>query len=226
MTTHFYSRDRWKREIYIGVCRAARWDDTPTELTCASMQLGILHNVNLSIKKRNEFTVSYYPWTRISPFIVAYDEVMESLKVNYTPDMRFEMQFDDEPQHIVKRFLGTIISKEDIDPVKWPQSEWQCLRVRWDLRTCGDALPERVCPWQIQCLGVAAPHQRSSVSIGQEGSMPLQPVTHELPLLRTNGQGTETLTLSNVNIPGSSSQDQPRDKKDGRKLKLFGVYIG
>ncbi|XP_076907701.1 auxin response factor 2B-like [Bidens hawaiensis] len=190
MTTQFCSRDRWETDAYIGVWRAARWDIPPTVLSCASMRLGVLYNVNLSINKRKEFTVSYYPWTRTSPFIVAYDEVMESLNVDYAHGMRFEMQFDDEPQHVMKKFSGTITSKEDIDPEKWPQSEWQCLKVCWDPETREDVLPERVCPWQIRCVDVAAPHRRSLVSIDQEGSMPLQPVTHELPFLRTKGENS------------------------------------
>ncbi|XP_076907172.1 auxin response factor 2A-like [Bidens hawaiensis] len=216
---------RWKKDIYIGVRRAARWDITPTVLACDSMQLGVLYDVNLSIKKRNEFTVSYYPWTRTSPFIVAYDEVMESSSSSssYSNCITF-LQTN---ANSFTRFLGTISIKEDIDSEKWPQSEWQCLKVHWDPGTYGDIiLPERVCPWQIRCVDVAAPHQRSSVYIDQEGSMPLQPVTHELPFLRTDGQGNETLSLLNVNTPGSSTQDQPEDEKDGHKLKLFGVYIG
>ncbi|KAM0035831.1 putative transcription factor ARF family [Helianthus debilis subsp. tardiflorus] len=213
---------RWQTETYVGICRAVRSHRPPR----ATMQHRVLSDAYSSINAGTPFTVYYYPWTSASPFVVAYDEVVESLKVNYSRGICFEMQFDDEkPHHILKTFTGIIISKEDVDPAKWPQSEWQCLRVSWDTRACGDGLPERVCPWQIRCLGVAAPHQQSLVSVYQEGFMPN--IRH-LPFSTTNGQGNgnRTLTLPDINAPSSSSQDQPRDKKDGRRVKLFGVYIG
>ncbi|KAJ0618700.1 putative transcription factor ARF family [Helianthus annuus] len=213
---------RWQTETYVGICRAVRLHRPPR----ATMQHRVLSDAYLSINAGTPFTVYYYPWTSASPFVVAYDEVVESLQVNYSRGMCFEVQFDDEkPHHVLKTFTGIIISKEDVDPVKWPQSEWQCLRVTWDPRACGDGLPERVCPWHIRCLGLAAPHQQSLVSVYQEGFMPN--IRH-LPFSTTNGQGNgnRTLTLPDINAPSSSSQEQPRDKKDGRRVKLFGVYIG
>lgn len=223
---------RGRNELYIGIQRAVRLQKPSTDLFGVTMQHGILVAALDAIGRSAKFKVYYHPWTSPSRFLVAYDEFVDSLEVNYSPNTSVEMLFDgggggEDPMQNLKRFSGIIIGKEDIDPAKWPQSEWRSLKVRWDATTDGHVLPERVSPWSIQSLDLAAQDQHSFVSLARKRSMPFQPTNFRSS--KTNGQGTRRgagFTLSKVNLPSSSCQNPMNFAQGvGRKYKLFGVEI-
>ncbi|XP_076912200.1 auxin response factor 12-like [Bidens hawaiensis] len=119
--------------------------------------------------------------------------------------MRIEMLCNGrDPEHII-RFSGTITARGDSDPVRWPNSEWRCLEVKWDVSSSSDMLPPRVSPWEIRPLGFNADRRRS---------IPFEPIICNIPFLRTNdnnhsgglrGQG---LTPSDFEIGSSSRQNE------------------
>ncbi|KAI3678990.1 hypothetical protein L6452_38295 [Arctium lappa] len=184
---------RGRNELYIGVQRAVRLQKPSTDLFGVTMQHGILVTALDAISRRAKFKVYYHPRTSPSRFLVAYDEFIDSLDVNYSPNMNVEMLFDggggggEDPMQNLKRFSGIIIGKEDIDSVRWPHSEWRSLKVRWDATTDGHVLPERVSPWSIQSVDLAAQDQQSFVSLGRKRSMPFEPTNFRSS--KTNGVG-------------------------------------
>lgn len=220
---------RGGNELYVGVQRAVRLQKPSTDLFGVTIQHGILVTALDAIGRNAKFTVYYHPRTSPSRFLVPYNEFMDSLKVNYSPNMNVEMLFDggggEDPMRSLKRFSGVVIGKEDIDPARWPQSEWRSLKVRWDPTTDGHVLPERVSPWSIQSLDLAAQDQQSFVSRGRKRSMPSQLINFQSP--KTNGQGIRRgTTLSEVNLPSSSRRNQMHLAHGvGHKWKLFGVEI-
>ncbi|CAL0325260.1 unnamed protein product [Lupinus luteus] len=137
-------------ELRVGVRRAMRQQGNvpPTIISSHSMQLGVLATAWHAASTSTMFTVYYKPRTCPAEFIVPYDQYMESLQINYTKGMRFRMRFEGEDAR-VQRFSGTVVGIEDVDPKKWPDSEWKSLKVRWD-ETSSIPRPDRVSPWQIE----------------------------------------------------------------------------
>ncbi|XP_076929893.1 auxin response factor 23-like [Bidens hawaiensis] len=165
-------------EFYIGVKRAVPVSIQTefTDLSGLNMRRGVLLEASVAMTTGCNFTVLYHPRMCTSPFMVPYNIVMEALEMNYVPGMRCEMLCNgDDPEHII-RFSGTITSRGDSDPVKWPSSDWRCLEVKWDALSSSDVLPSRVSPWEIRPLGLYA-----------NRSMPFEPVICNIPFLRTNG---------------------------------------
>ncbi|KAJ0538557.1 putative auxin response factor [Helianthus annuus] len=80
-----------------------------------------------------------------------------------------------------------ITAEDDIDPARWPNSEWRCLKVKWDVSSSRRVLPPRVSPWEIQPLGLAVPHRQSSISIDRNRSMASELMIRNNPFSRTSG---------------------------------------
>lgn len=47
------------------------------------------------------------------------------------------------------RYSGTIVEVGDVDPLKWPESEWRSMKVEWDESVASER-HERVSPWEIE----------------------------------------------------------------------------
>jgi hypothetical protein len=47
--------------------------------------------------------------------------------------------------------MGTITGIGDLDPIRWPKSDWRCLKVGWDESTAGER-QQRVSIWDIEPL--------------------------------------------------------------------------
>ncbi|XWS76490.1 hypothetical protein CRYUN_Cryun01aG0180900 [Craigia yunnanensis] len=137
-------------EIRVGVRRAmTRPNNTSTSVISShSMRHGILASAFHALSTRSMFTVYYRPWTSSSEFIIPLDQYMKSAEIDYCIGTRFRMQFEGK-ECGEQRALGTIISSEDVDHIRWPNSEWRCLKVKWDPTAGAILRPERVCPWNI-----------------------------------------------------------------------------
>ncbi|CAN6472455.1 unnamed protein product [Victoria cruziana] len=137
-------------ELRVGVRRAMRQQsNVPSSVISShSMHLGVLATAWHAIQTGTMFTVYYKPRTSPSEFIVPFAQYMESIKCNYSIGMRFKMRFEGE-EAPEQRFTGTIVGIGDVDPTRWPDSKWRCLKVRWD-ETSSVPRPERVSPWQIE----------------------------------------------------------------------------
>ncbi|KAK1415496.1 hypothetical protein QVD17_31278 [Tagetes erecta] len=152
--TCIFIRGSGQKEIYIGIQRAIRILKESTDLTGPAMRHGVLVNASVAMDTRCEFTVIYHPKMCASAFIVPYDKVMEALRVNYLPEMGVEMLVTvrEDLEYTSKSFSGIITAVEDVNPAKWLNSEWRCLKVQWDVTSSNQVLPPRVSPWEIQPL--------------------------------------------------------------------------
>ncbi|XP_039115160.1 auxin response factor 4-like isoform X1 [Dioscorea cayenensis subsp. rotundata] len=135
-------------ELRVGVRRAMKkpGNSSASVISGQSMRLGVLASASHAITSGAMFTLYY--WPRRSPeFLIPYDRYMESVKIEYPIGMRFQMKFEgDEGQE--ERLTGTIVGKEDSEPMSWLDSQWRCLKIQWD-GTLTAMHPERISPWQI-----------------------------------------------------------------------------
>ncbi|KAE8692107.1 Auxin response factor 4 [Hibiscus syriacus] len=140
-------------ELRVGIRRATKVQNRASTsiISGHSMQLGILASAFHAFSTRSMFTVYHRPWSGSSEFIISFDQYMKSARIDYSVVTRFRMQLEGEECR-EKRASGTIVSNEDIDRIRWPNSEWRCLKVQWD-PTAANLLPERVCPWNIEPMG-------------------------------------------------------------------------
>ncbi|GMJ01106.1 auxin response factor 1 [Hibiscus trionum] len=138
-------------EFGVGVRRAMSKllnNPSPSIISSHSMRHGILTSAFHAFSTRSMFTVYYRPWTRSSEFITPLDQYLKSAQFNCSIGTRFRMPIEGEESR-VQRALGTIVGVEDVDHIRWPNSKWRCLKVKWDNPTLSSMLPERVCPWRI-----------------------------------------------------------------------------
>ncbi|ONK58520.1 uncharacterized protein A4U43_C09F13920 [Asparagus officinalis] len=62
--------------------------------------------------------------------------------------MRFRMMFETEESG-VRRYMGTITGINDLDHVRWKNSQWRNLQVSWDESTATERRT-RVSLWEIE----------------------------------------------------------------------------
>lgn len=138
-------------ELRVGIHRETKTQDNATAslISGHSMQHGILASAFHAISTGTMFTVYYRPWTSPAPFIIPFDQYMKSAKDDYSVGMKFTMWFEGE-ECAEKRFEGTIIDIEDKDCIRWPNSEWRCLKVQWDITSDTVLHSERLSPWNIK----------------------------------------------------------------------------
>ncbi|KAL2345367.1 hypothetical protein Fmac_006652 [Flemingia macrophylla] len=139
-------------EHRVGIRRAVNHSNAPQSSTLISghsMQLGILTNISHAISSGTIFTVYYHPWMYPFEFVIPLKHYLNSTVPDYPIGTRVQKHYEvvEEP---VRRYAGTIVGREDIDGIRWPGSEWRCLKVQWDTIVDAYNQPERVCPWWIE----------------------------------------------------------------------------
>ncbi|KAF8006578.1 hypothetical protein BT93_K0780 [Corymbia citriodora subsp. variegata] len=140
-------------DVRIGVRRLIKSQMTTSSsiLSGHSMRHGILASALHAVSTGTMFTVYYRPWACTSGFIIAYDQYVKAMANDYSIGKRFRMQFEDEGCG-EQRLGGTVVGIEDLDPTRWPDSDWRCLKVQWDLTRVKCIRPERVSPWDIELI--------------------------------------------------------------------------
>ncbi|XP_023534375.1 auxin response factor 4-like isoform X1 [Cucurbita pepo subsp. pepo] len=105
-----------------------------------------LARVVKAISTKSIFDVFYNPRAYHAQFVISCQKYVKSINNPVTVGTRFKMRFemDDSPE---RRFNGVVLGIGDMDPLRWPNSKWRCLTVRWDKD--GDH-QERVSPWEIE----------------------------------------------------------------------------
>ncbi|KDP28078.1 hypothetical protein JCGZ_13849 [Jatropha curcas] len=143
-------------QLRIGVRRAMKLQNnaSTTVISAHSMHHGILATALHAINTGTRFTVFYHPWTSPTEFIIPFDQYMKSAEIDYSVGTRFRMLFegDECADQRIERFEGTIVGNEDVDHIRWPNSEWRSLKVKWDATSDGFVRPERVSPWSIESI--------------------------------------------------------------------------
>ncbi|CAJ1879906.1 unnamed protein product [Sphenostylis stenocarpa] len=141
-------------EVRVGIRRATRHHSNASPssslISGHSMQLGILASASHAVATGSMFTVYYHPWKNPFEFIIPLQKYLKSTIPDYSIGTRVQMQCDVEES--LRRYAGTIIGNEVIDSIRWPGSEWRCLKVQWDVIVDFFLHPERVCPWWIETL--------------------------------------------------------------------------
>ncbi|KAJ6329186.1 hypothetical protein OIU77_010795 [Salix suchowensis] len=116
------------------------------------MQLGILSSASHAISTGSMFTIYFHPWTSPAEFVIPYDQYMKSAEIDYSAGTRFRMLFEGQEcmEQRIERFKGTAVGTEDVDLIRWLNSEWRILKVKWDAASEPFVHQERVSPWNIE----------------------------------------------------------------------------
>ncbi|XP_031505175.1 auxin response factor 10-like [Nymphaea colorata] len=135
------------------------------------------------------FEVIYFPRASTPEFCVKASTVSASMRVHWTPGMRFKMAFETEDSSRISWFMGTISSVQFADSVNWPNSPWRLLQVTWDEPDLLQNV-KRVSPWLIEIVSniptiqmspFALPKKKLRVSQHPEFQHDVQGIIGSLP---------------------------------------------
>ncbi|XP_058110208.1 auxin response factor 23 isoform X4 [Magnolia sinica] len=137
-------------ELSLGIRRAGRSrNGVPCSIISSQdMHLSILSSAANSISTRSIFHIFYNPRASPAEFVIPYRKYVKSINHPVSIGMRFKMRFEMEDA-VDRRYNGVITGIGDTDPLRWPDSKWRCLMVRWD-EDIVSAQQERVSPWEIE----------------------------------------------------------------------------
>ncbi|THG07992.1 hypothetical protein TEA_027122 [Camellia sinensis var. sinensis] len=123
-------------ELYVGVRRATKSQISipASVISGVSMQHGILASAFHAVSTGTMFTVYYRPC---------------QLK------MTIQLEQDSACSLMVKNVLNksapwTVVGINNIDCIRWPGSEWRCLKVQWDAPSKKIVRPQRISHWNIE----------------------------------------------------------------------------
>lgn len=78
---------------------------------------------------------------------------------------------------------GTIAGIEDVDCVRWRDSEWRRLKVQWDFISDVHVLPERVSHWSIEPIGVTKKRRIIAPNSNSKRAHPSDLSTTQIPFV-------------------------------------------
>jgi auxin response factor len=140
-----------KSQLMLGVRRANRQQTAlpSSVLSADSMHIGVLAAAAHAAANRSPFTIFYNPRACPSEFVIPLAKFRKSVYgAQLSAGMRFGMMFETEESG-KRRYMGTIVGINDLDPLRWPGSKWRNLQVEWDEPACGEK-QNRVSPWEIE----------------------------------------------------------------------------
>ncbi|XP_077239190.1 auxin response factor 4 [Tasmannia lanceolata] len=137
-------------ELRLGIRRACRpQNGVPCSVVGSqNVHLSILSSVANAISTKSMFDIFYCPRGSPAEFVIPFQKYVKSIKRPVSIGMRFKMRFDMEDT-VERRCTGVVSGMSDMDPLRWPDSKWRCLMVRWD-KDIMSAHQERVSPWEIE----------------------------------------------------------------------------
>ncbi|ONK57203.1 uncharacterized protein A4U43_C10F17660 [Asparagus officinalis] len=142
-----------KNQLLLGIRRASRPQTImpSSVLSSDSMHIGLLAAAAHAAATNSRFTIFYNPRACPSEFVIPLTRYVKAVyHTRVSVGMRFRMLFETE-ESSVRRYMGTITGIGDLDPVRWPNSQWRSVKVGWDESTAGDRQP-RVSLWDIEPL--------------------------------------------------------------------------
>nr|ARR29282.1 auxin response factor 6 [Cyrtomium guizhouense] len=142
-----------KNNLFLGIRRANRPQTfiPSSVLSSDSMHIGVLAAAAHAASTNSRFTVFYNPRASPSEFVVPLSKFEKAVyHTRVSVGMRFRMLFETE-ESSVRRYMGTVTHIGDLDPVRWPNSQWRSIKVGWDESTAGER-PRRVSLWEIEPL--------------------------------------------------------------------------
>nr|ARR29280.1 auxin response factor 6 [Cyrtomium guizhouense] len=142
-----------KGKLLLGIRRASRPQTfmPSSVLSSDSMHIGVLAAAAHASNTNSRFTVFYNPRASPSEFVIPFSKFEKAVyHTRVSVGMRFRMLFETE-ESSVRRYMGTITGVSDLDPVRWPNSQWRSIKVGWDESTAGER-QRRVSLWEIEPL--------------------------------------------------------------------------
>ncbi|KAK7261385.1 hypothetical protein RIF29_27694 [Crotalaria pallida] len=139
-------------ELRLGIRRAVRpRNGLPESIVGnqSSYHPNFLSSVANAISAKSMFHVFYSPRASHADFVVPYQKYVKSINNPVTIGTRFKMKFemDESPE---RRFSGGVVTgMSDLDPYRWPKSQWRCLMIRRD-EDIETNHQDRVSPWDIE----------------------------------------------------------------------------
>ncbi|KAL8488129.1 hypothetical protein ACS0TY_023961 [Phlomoides rotata] len=139
-----------KSQLLLGIRRANRQQPalSSSVISSDSMHIGILAAAAHAAANNSPFTIFYNPRASPAEFVVPLAKYNKAMYAQVSLGMRFRMMFETEESG-VRRYMGTVTSISDLDPVRWKSSQWRSLQVGWDESTAGER-PSRVSIWEIE----------------------------------------------------------------------------
>ncbi|XP_055836382.1 auxin response factor 6-like isoform X2 [Solanum dulcamara] len=140
-------------QLLLGIRRANRPQTVlpSSVLSSDSMHIGLLAAAAHAAATNSRFTIFFNPRACPSEFVIPLAKYAKAVyHTRVSVGMRFRMLFETEESSI-RRYMGTITGISDLDPVRWPNSHWQSVKVGWDESTAGERQP-RVSLWEIEPL--------------------------------------------------------------------------
>ncbi|KAK9071873.1 hypothetical protein SSX86_008303 [Deinandra increscens subsp. villosa] len=74
------------------------------------------------------FEVFYHPLASSPELCVKASTVMDTMRIQWRPRMRFKMAFYTKDSSWISWFMGTVSSLHAIDHIRWPNSPWMLLQ--------------------------------------------------------------------------------------------------
>ncbi|KAM9734018.1 bromodomain and WD repeat-containing protein 3 [Menidia menidia] len=112
-----------------------KYEVCPPTLCCLKLTL-IDHGTGKITDK--SFTIKYHDMPDVIDFLVLRQSYDEALRRNWQPNDRFRSVIDDA------WWFGTIVCQEPYQP-EYPDSLFQCFKVRWD-----NCETEKLSPWDVE----------------------------------------------------------------------------
>ncbi|KAG8376257.1 hypothetical protein BUALT_Bualt09G0044300 [Buddleja alternifolia] len=139
-----------KSHLLLGIRRANRQQPalSSSVISSDSMHIGVLAAAAHAAANNSPFTIFYNPRASPSEFVIPLAKYNKAMYTQVSLGMRFRMMFETEESG-VRRYMGTVTSISDMDPVRWKNSQWRNLQVGWDESTAGER-PSRVSIWEIE----------------------------------------------------------------------------
>ncbi|XP_058095773.1 auxin response factor 3-like isoform X2 [Magnolia sinica] len=174
-------------DLRLGIRRAAPLKNgIPYSALCSQrMNLGTLSAVANAISTKSAFHIYYNPRASPSEFIIPYRKFSKSFDHSFSIGMRFKMRVETEDA-AERRYTGLITGISDSDPVRWPNSKWRCLSVRWD-DDVEHNWKNRVSPWEIEPSASVSGSGTSSAPGSKRTKLSLPSVDADFPV--PNGSG-------------------------------------
>nr|ABR18397.1 unknown [Picea sitchensis] len=137
-------------ELRLGIRRASQQQSSvpSSVLSSHGIHSGVLAAVAHAVATKSMFHIFYNPRTSPTEFVIPYHKYVKSFNHSFSIGMRFKMRFETEDA-TERRYTGTIVGIGDVDPMRWPNSEWRSFKVGWDEHAAQER-QERVSPWEIE----------------------------------------------------------------------------
>ncbi|XP_026403065.1 auxin response factor 4-like isoform X1 [Papaver somniferum] len=137
-------------ELRLGIRRAGRpRNSIPNSILGDQItNLNILSPVANAVSTRSMFHVFHSPRANPAEFVIPYKKYLKSINHPAAVGMRFKMRFEMEDT-AERRCSGLVTGVSDLDPYRWRDSKWRCLKVMWDDDLVGDHF-DRISPWEIE----------------------------------------------------------------------------